>query len=350
MSEGREAKAAFKKATTWGTAVACGANDGVMVTNVGLTRTFDQLIDESVGQSFKKNQDTGYQTVEGSLEGYLRYDGLDVLIAMVMGSTAAPSQKGTGSAAYSNYFAMASDTDGLFGTLAAYMGFSTHEYPGAKVTGMTISGESGQPLTISFDMVADTKNTNTSTGTNNNTTIGTVTFPETQNRALFRHGKFWMNDATGAALDASMGVYPGKFTLAFTRNMDSNREANAELLDKTAEPTGNGFPDATLTLEFPEYTSGHDTFIGDLGNGTHKKLQMSFVGGVIDASYYREFSVYLPNLVITNADPAMSGAGKIPASLQMAALGTATERTGMTGIYEPFKINVLNTRTTSPLA
>ncbi len=49
MPSGIELKLAARKATTWGTAVACGAMDGILMLPGTLKRSRDSKIDDSLG-------------------------------------------------------------------------------------------------------------------------------------------------------------------------------------------------------------------------------------------------------------------------------------------------------------
>lgn len=115
---GVEIKAAFKKASVWGEAVACGANDGILILPPSLKKDRPSQVDDSLGLYFSKDSDPGEIKVEGDIPAYLRYDSLDLLIALAMGATGgAPVQQGLTSA-YKQTFTLSDNLDGLFGTFA----------------------------------------------------------------------------------------------------------------------------------------------------------------------------------------------------------------------------------------
>jgi len=114
------------------------------------------------------------------------------------------------------------DTDGLFGTLAVYKGVSVHEYPSCKVDGFTISGEAGQPLNITFNLICDDLNLNTTEGTNTAAAMAALTLPAPGNRILFRQGTFLLNDATAAALSDNDRIHPSRFSLTFKRGLEGD--------------------------------------------------------------------------------------------------------------------------------
>ena len=98
-ASGTELRAAIKRASIWGTAVECGAGSGVLVLPSDIKKTRESLIEDSLGTYFPNSSDPGPIKVEGELKAYLRYDGLDLLIALAMGATGgAPVRQGASAA------------------------------------------------------------------------------------------------------------------------------------------------------------------------------------------------------------------------------------------------------------
>lgn len=344
MSTGKEAKAAFKKAAVWGAAVAAASGDGLLFISEKITRTREHLPDDSAGQAFACQADRGLITCGGDLSAHLRYQGLEVLLAMALGQAGAPAHPGD--SAYVHSLRATADTSGLFGTLALYKGFSVHEHPAVKVDGFTISGEAGQPLGVSFNLICDDLNLNTTSGVNTNAVLQAVSQPALGNRVLFRQGDFWINDASDAALTAAHAVHPNRFSLSFRRKLASDHLAGGN--DRIAEPVGAAPPEVSLNLEFPRYTS--DTFLSDLGGDTRKKMRIAFGGDLIEPGCNYALEILLPHLVVTNAEAAVDKDGKIAHPITLDCLGTQTERAGMTGVTAPLALNLTNTLAGNPLA
>lgn len=344
MSSGKEAKAAFKKAGTWGTAVAVADADALLFTSEKITRTREHLPDDSAGQAFHTGADQGLITCAGDISAYLRYQTLEMLMAMAMGTAGSPAQQGE-STAYLHELRLGDDTDGLFGTLAFYKGVSAHEYAGCKVDGFTISGEAGQPLTVGFNLMCDDLAINTTSGTNTAAAMAALTAPAVGNRVIFRQGQFLINDQSGDALDSGDAISPSRFSLTFRRNLVGDHLAGGS--DKIAEPTCAGFPEISLSLEFPTYTA--DTYLTDLGSDTRKKMKITFTGSEIESPYNYQMEILIPHLVLTNAEASVDKAGKIAHPITASCLAASSAPTGMTGITAPFALNVINTRTTDAL-
>lgn len=341
---GVELKAAARKASAWGTAVACGANDGVLILPHTLTKKRGSFTDDSLGSYFPEGSDAGEVAVEGELPAYLRYDGLDLLLALAMGQTeGAPVQQGS-TAAYAQGFTLAEATDGLFCTFAADNQVNVDEYTSLKFTGFTLKGEVGRPLGVSFHALAEDRVTGSSVNTT--ASFAAVTNFETVNRVLMGQGAMRMNAQGGVALGAGDEIYPSAFEFTFKRKMRGVYGSSGGL-DTIDEPTNDGPPEVTLLLEFPRYTA--KTYFEDWDAGNLKKLDMVFTGAEIESPYNREFKVQFPNLKIASAElPVQRGILRHPVRFQCLACSTAPS--GMSGITEPFRIDVINRQTADVLA
>jgi hypothetical protein len=332
---GMETIVGLKKAATWHTAVACGAGDGLLILNETLSQTIEELLDESCGVSFIRRTEQGKRDASGALEAYLRYEGLDVALALIMGTAGTPSQQGS-TTAYTNSYVMADNIWGKFATIAMLkQSDKVHEYRSAKPHGFTISGEMNTATKIALNVLAD--ELELASSTNTSATLQNVTYPDEANRVIFNSdATFKINDEDGAALADGDKVYPSGFELAFDRPMESDWVAGASGI---SEPAVNAFPTATLTLKFPRYDADNHTFFTNWDAFTRKKMEIYFKGALIEDTYYYEFKVSMPNLVCTNGEAAIG----------FRLLSTDTAPTGMTGITKPFQIDVQNTRTTDPL-
>jgi hypothetical protein len=343
MPSGLEIKAAVKKAAVWDTPVACGASNGVLLKGDTLKRTVESLVDNGLGQAFGKNMDQGEIKAEGALSAFLRYDGLDLLIALAMGATGgAPAQQGA-TTAYAQAFTLADLLDGLFSTIAINKKVNVFEYTSAKITGFTLKGEMGKPLEIDFDVIADDEDP--ASVTNDLTSFANVTYFETAHRVLMSQGEFRINDRSGAALGAGDVIKPSSFELAFRRKLAGKYVAGGS--NRIDEPLNEGLPEVTLKLTFPRYTA--TTYLTALGADTRKKMDIVFTGAEIEAPYNREFKIQFPHLALTNAEAA-TAKGQIEHPLEFKCLATDTAPTGMAGILKPFQADVINRQSANVLA
>ena len=331
---GTETRAAAVRGSTWGTAAACGAGDGILTQPPTLKKQREPLIDDSLGQAFQKQADQGQIKVEGDLPCYMRYDGLDLLIALAMGDTdGAPVQQGTTSA-YGQGFTLADSLGGLFCTLALDNAVNIDEYPSLKLTGFSLKGRVGEALQLSFTGIASDRVTDSSTNTS--ATFAGVTVGESANRVLMSQGIFRMNDASGDALDTDDMVYPSSFELSYKRKL-TGVYGSGSGYDRVDEPVTDGQPEITLKVEFPRY--GSSAHFEDWDLAAPKKMDMIFTGALIEDPYHREFRLSFPNLLYKGVElPMDKGALKHP--LEFICLAADTAPSGMAGTTLPFQVDV----------
>jgi hypothetical protein len=342
---GMEMRAAMRKAVQWGTAVACGAGDGLLVRPPSVRKRTDMHLEDSLGVAFPLVQDRGAVAVQGDIPAYLRYDSLDLPVALAMGETGgAPTQPDGANDpnTYRQTFTLAEHLEGLFATFALYVGVNVEECPSLKVSGFTLKGQVGTPVMITFHTLADdllTRGTVNTTGG-----FSGVTCRETGHRVLMSHGTFRLNDQSGAALEAADVVHPASFELTFKRKLTGVYAAGQA--DRIDEPSTAGVPEVTLKLVFPRYTA--DTYFADMEAGTLKKMDIVFKGALIDAAYRRTFALSFPALALREVDlPKAEGILRHP--LTFACLAADEAPAGMAGVTKPFRVEVTNRNDTDVL-
>ncbi len=343
---GREIIVALAKGETWHTPVECGPGDGLLILTDGIKTDIKPEDDDSAGQAFIHDSDAGEQTADGPWDAYMRYEGFDLVLALLMGVAGAPTRVAL-TAAYANSYTLASKVDGLFATAAIKkLTSAIWEYPSVKIHEFKISGEMNKPLKISFGLICDKLDRDSEV--NDVTTMATVTIPDTKNRIIMnKDSVFRMNDQSAIALSDADKIYPSAFELTFSRPMDTEAVAGQ---DGRAEPADNGFPLAGLMLKFPRYNAANNAFFSDWEAFTPKKFDMTFLGATIEATNRYLFRVSAPHVKVVAPDAPMSGPGKIPMSMQCRFYGASAAPLGMAALTTPMKIDVVNKRTTDPLA
>lgn len=342
---GREFLIALKKASAWHTPVACGAGDGLLILSDGIKVATPVELDDSAGQEWITQADAGVNDLKGSLEAYMRYEGFDVAIALIMGIAGAPSLAGA-ALAYSNTYGLASNITGLFATLAQKkLTNKVWEFTSLKVHGFKLSGQMNKPLKLTLDGIAD--RLDRASATNNTTSMAAVTMPDKENRIIMNKDTVVrINDQNGAALGSGDAVYPSSIDISFNRPMDAEPVAGQDGVD---EPADNGFPTADVSLKFPRYNTANDAYFDDWNAFTSKKMDITFTGRLIETGQNYMFKLSFPHIKIDNPEAPVSGPGKIPFSMNCKVLGATTAPTGMSHIT-PLQIDVVNKRTTDPLA
>lgn len=342
---GRELIVGLKKATTWHTPVACGAGDGLLVLSDGIKATVPMELDDSAGQEWISQADPGLKDIKVTPEAYMRYEGFETALALIMGIAGAPVQQ-EATAAYLHTLRLASNIFGKFATLAALkLTNKVWELPSIKLHGFKITSEMNKPAKISFEGIADTLDRGSAVNTT--VTIASVTIPDAVNRLFMdKNTVVRVNDQSGAALDDTMKIYPSSIEFSFSRPMDSEPVAGQDGVD---EPMDNGFPTAMLTMKFPRYNAANDAFFTDWDNFTSKKMDITFTGKAIEGAYNYQHKLIMPHLKVDNPEAPVSGPGKIPFSLTFQVLAASSAPTGM-AYADPFWLEIINKRTTDPLA
>lgn len=347
-SIGVEIVAGAKKATVWGTPVALGANDGILILPTTLKKRADVDVDDSLGNYFSVDGDPGQIVADGDIPMYLRYDGCDIFLANFQGVAGAPTQQGA-TTAYAYIYKWLKALDGKFITFAKSMTHYVDEVPSLKVDGITIKGEIGKALQLIVNTVPINKVHDSTVNTL--ATFANVTYFEKANRVMFSDGVFRMNDQSGDALADGNKIYPASFELTAKRKQKGEytgqyRTTGANPQDLIDEPTNNDTPEIRLKLQFPRHTGV--TYLNALGADTRKKMDITFTGALIESTYYRKFMLQFPHLQLASDDVA-DEKGIIKEPIELIVHGATAAPTGMTGITDPFWISGTNRRATDPL-
>lgn len=339
---GTEIIAALKKATVWGTPVAAGFGDGIYILNEGLEASPEVLFDDSLGNSFDDCSDLGNITDEGDIEAMIKYEGLLLPFALALGLAGEPDIITNG---YQHYLLCADNIEGLFATFAIDKATAVHEHPSVKIAGFTISGEAGGYLTVTFNIIADTLDTESSTNTL--ATMTAVTFILKCGNIVFNNGIFLLKDHSGAApVDPGDRINPSSFELSFTRNVSGDFVADGTRA--IIEPQQDGKPEIILALSFPRYTDTR--YLIDLFSKQEHELIATWTGDVIGGGPDSfEFSIECPKLVLIDSNAPASGLGKIPFTVNYRVTEVVIEPTGFQNT-SPVTLGFINSISTDPLA
>ena len=343
---------AIRKATAWGTALACGVGHGLFFLSGQAKRDAAVESDESRGRSFTVDGTAGPITGGGTYTFNLRYESMDLLIAAFMGIAGVPAQQAA-TTAYKNIYKFSPDIYGTFITLAKGLINYIEEIPTAKVAAITLSGEVGaKPLQLSVELIGI--NREIASAINTLATYANVTVPTGGDvlPVMYSHLQFRMNDQSAIALAVGDVIRPNKFTLSLKRNLKGEhtgefRTTGANPQDLIDEPVNDGLPELTLTLEFPTHTA--TTYMTALGSDTRKKMDITATGALIASTYYYQHLLQLPHLQLKNVNPT-DDKGRIKEPLEFIVHGASAAPAGMTGITDPLWWTVVNKRTTDPLA
>lgn len=353
---GREVKMALKKATTWRTAVECGAEDGILITSEDIGAKDPTYVDDdSLGRADVMCTVKVMEGITGrGFEGYLRYENWDLALALILGTAGTPVAQEATSTAYANVYYCADNLADIFGTLAMEKAQTTYgvwEVPSAKLHGFTISGTVGELAKVEVEL-AGNKIENQS-AINTSTTMANVTYPiECGIAKMDANFYVWMNAQDGAALQSSDAIYPHSFSVKYSRPVDEPYGAGNIDMD---EPAQDGFAEAMLEMSFDKYNM--DTYMDAIEADSEFKMIIGFEGEDIVTGEPYKFEIYLPRIQFRTAESPVSGPGKIPHNVTGKLMAVTTAPTGMEStddigidVVDPVAIRVVNTVDTSPLA
>jgi len=338
---GRETVAGIVQGVTWGTAVVHAALDGLLLRTWGITPTREFNKDDSLGQGFIINQDKGKQSAAGAPTAYLRYSGLELFIALLMGNATVSAELTASQGDFRHDLKLTPSTFGKFATLAANLkSDKRHEVPSIKVIGMTITAETGNPVEVAFDIIGNDVVTGAAlVGT-------TVTIPDTANRVISdANHTLRINAQSGAALSSSDDVLATKCVLTIKRSPEGEWVKGSIGMD---EPDGGAHPEITLAVTLPRYDvdTWYDAWVAE----TAQKARWKFTGALVGSTSLRTFEVWLPNMKLVEAEPDFTGPGKIPQELLFNVFDVVVAPTGFTSsevelttdVLDPVLIQILN--------
>jgi hypothetical protein len=225
----------------------------------------------------------GARSAGGQLVCYWNYDVRQPLLEQFFGTW-------TDGDPDEDYYTMDATIDGKGLTIAIEKTVSVHEFAGVKVGAFTLSGSPSDGVRWTADVFAQSRSLTSVT----NTTAVLAALAEAGDPMQFHDLTLRIGDQ---ANDLASGddVEMENFSLAIGRNMIQKQVNSTTLL----EARENGFQDGTLTVQLPLYDS--DQFL--TWHASHTPLQASLIATFGTFTKY----VNLPNILVTSANPVLSG-------------------------------------------
>jgi len=342
--ERRILAAGAKKGAAWGTAVALGALDGLLITtDGGPTRKQPYLPAKEHDTPFVRAGDLGpIDPVDFALSGAWRYDPgrLGTLLAMIYGTAGAPTLQGT--TAYKHIFQFKDSIEGLFAAYAKELPGKIHEVASAKPYAAEFSIADGLlnfSLSLRGNTIIDTSTVNTATQ------MDALTYPDRYNRVRFKDLTVKMNDESGGAVTAETALVINGMTISISRPLDAVVPAGQDFI---LEPQETDHPTVTVKLSFPRATSVNTAFFAKFTAETPQKLLAKFTGALIETSYYYDLAFYFPRLKLSPDPPTYADNEVVPAEITLIAEEATAAPTGMT-YMRPYG-ELINKQTTDYLA
>lgn len=347
---GAQTKAGVKIASTWGTAVACGAGNsfaGEISPSFNVSEITSRQIGSGAYMLSSATRGSVIPTV--SLTADLGYrNNCDVLLAQFMGTSGAPTEVTVGQSDYKHTVTFNSTLNAKYVTLAFESSSATvMEFPTCAVTSIGIA-TTGVPGYLDFTAELLANTVELSSATNTNATLANCTFTEgvPELVAVDLVDKFRTNNQSAAAVGSGDQYNITGFNLALNRPQEIIPEIKGSA--GNSAPLGTDLFDGTLSVDVKELAD--HAYYTIWSAETARKALIEIEGTQIGTGTNKRFSIYLPRLVlVTEPQYALTDQGTNTLSMEFRLLKAATAPTGMTGSTYPY-FEIVNGLSTSLLA
>lgn len=347
---GAQTKAGVKIASTWGTAVACGATNsfaGEISPSFNVSEITSRQIGSGAYMLSSATRGSVIPTV--SLTADLGYrNNCDVLLAQFMGTSGAPTEVTVGQGDYKHVVTFNNTLNAKYVTLAFESSSATvMEFPTCAVTSIGIA-TTGVPGYLDFTAELLANTVELSSSVNTNATLANCTFSEgvPELVAVDLVDKFRTNVQSGSAVGAGDQYNITGFNLALNRPQEIIPEIKGSA--GNSAPLGTDLFDGTLSVDVKELAD--HAYYTIWSAETARKALIEIEGTQIGTATNKKFSIYLPRLVlVTEPQYALTDQGTNTLSMEFRLLKASTAPTGMTGSTYPY-FEIVNTLATSLLA
>lgn len=347
---GAQTKAGIKIASTWGTAVACGATNS-FAGEISPSFNVSEIVSRQIGSGayMLSTATRGSVIPTVSLTADLGYrNNCDILLAQFMGTSVAPTEVTVGQGDYRHAIKFNTTLNAKFVTLAFETTSTTvMEFPTSAVQSIGIATTS-VPGYIDFTAELLSNTVELSSAVNTNATLANCTFSEGTPElvAVDLVDKFRTNTQSGSAVVGGDQYNITGFNLSLNRPQ--------EIIPEIKGSAGNSAPlssdlfDGTLSLEVKELAD--HAYYTIWSAETARKALIQIEGTQIGSGTNKSFSIYLPSmLLVTEPQYALTDQGTNTVSLEFRLLKASSLSAGMANSTYPH-FEIVNALTTSLLA
>jgi hypothetical protein len=335
---GRDIKGlAFAKANSWGTAASV-TKGTYFQSDGGMMYQPQRVNDDAFGQAFLSEGDYGNLTAQKlKWPGRARGESNEfVLEALAMGSPQAVTLSSSASGqttSWQHIMDLAPSIDGLVITAAVDMGLFVNELTSGKVHGFSWQVGDNGVMDEEFQILGSTA-TNISS-TNINSTVYAAAFPALNDRVFQKQGTFRMNVQSAGSLTSTNKVDAEQIQFEFQRPQDA---PHVFAQDYVYEPADNGFPEVTLTVNYPRMnTVSANSLYQALRSDTTFKADWTFLGAYINSTDQYKQLFQFPCLELDEWSVKLQGPNQLKPVAKFTAKQAATSPTGMSFI-RPFRL------------
>jgi hypothetical protein len=342
---GAQTKAGLKIASTWGTAVACGAGNS-LAAEISPNFNVNEITARQIGSGayMLSSATRGNLIPTIGLTMDLGYrNNADVLLAQMMGTSAAPTETTVGQGDYLHRVLFNTTLNSKYVTLAYESSSSTTiEFPTCAVQSIGLASTS-IPGYIDFTAELLAYGVELSSSTNTNATLANCTFSEGTPElvAVDFSDNFQTNDSSGGAVSSGNQYNITGFELSLSRPQEIIPEIKGSA--GNSAPIGTDLFDGTFNVNVKEL-SDH-AYYTIWSAETARKAKMLITGTQIGSGVSKSFAVYLPKMIlVTEPQYALTDPGTNTLALNFRLLKASSNPTGMNSTYPYFEIvNALST-------
>lgn len=346
---GAQTKAGVKVASTWGTAVACGAGNsfaGEISPNFNVNEITSRQIGSGAYMLSTATRGNLVPTV--SLTADLGYrNNCDILIAQMLGTSGVPTEQTVGEGDYKHVITFNPTLNAKYVTLAfETSSTTTMEFPTCAVQSFGIATTS-VPGYLDFTAELLASGVNLSSSTNTNASLANATFTEgvAELVAVDFSDTYRTNDQSGAAVASGDQYNITGFELSLNRPQEIIPEIKGSA--GNSAPIGTDLFEGTFNVNVKELAD--HSYYTIWSAETARKASIAIQGTQIDAGVNKSFTINLPRmLLVTEPQYALTDPGTNTLALNFRLLKAASNPTGMSSVYPYFEI--INTLSTSLLA
>ncbi|MCP5107852.1 MAG: hypothetical protein GY950_30975 [bacterium] len=328
----RENKVGISKGATWGTLVDPFNGTGLYVKAHTPPKGARKIVtnEDEFGRGMaSEGQVLEYEAQSGSMSCRLYHEGLEHLMASMMGAYAGSEEEA--GITYQHKFVLEPVASGLFHSVAWEEGDEIKAVNSATIVSGTFGYADGLNLDVNYlgDIVSVSGLASP---------LG-VSYPS-EGKGIFKlsQASVKINDAGDEAFGGGHTFYPSGIDIAVTRGFEGLPVVAGS--DTIIEPIEKTAPTVEVTLTFPKKETSTATFLTAFTSRTYKKMQISYVGDDVTGTltnqkYQVEFN--FPKMFIMEA-PDFAADSPIPTTIKLKALLASAAPSGIMDYMVPYVV------------
>lgn len=339
--------AGVKVASTWATAVACGATNK-LVAEISDAANESELVSRQLGSGnamiTSATKANTQPTVSLTMDMGFR-NNADVILAQFFGTAAAPTQQTVGQGDYLHSILFNTSLNAKYLTIARESSVGTViEYPTCATRSVTLrTTQIPGYMELAAELVAN--KIELSSSTNTSATLANVTTTDTTLATASFADDFWIDTQASVALTSADQLNITSYELTLTRPQVLPNEIKGSA--GNGAPIADGLFEGTLTVTLAQLAD--HTWLTAWNTETVYKSKLQVESTQIGTGLNRQYNIYLPGMVlIQKPEIPLSNPGANPVTLTFKLVKAASNPTGMSSTY-PY-VEVINTLATSLLA